>query len=474
MLLTRYYDEPLAQASWLVGCQTTGTAIVIDPNRDVQAYLDAAAGEGMRITHVTETHIHADFVSGARELAQRTGAQLLLSAEGGDDWQYAFGQEPNVRLLHEGDAIRIGNVRLDVVHTPGHTPEHLSFVVTDTPAGPQPMGVFTGDFIFVGDVGRPDLLERAAQIAGTMESSARALFASLQRFKALPDYVQLWPGHGAGSACGKALGAVPSTTLGYEKLVNWGLAATSEAAFVQEVLAGQPEPPAYFADMKRINREGPASLGAMPVPRALPGFSLANALSSGAVVLDLRDAASFAAHHVPGTLNVPYAKLFSTYTGSVVPFGAAIYLLADDAASASVRRAARDLALIGYDHVVGAFGSDALESWVAAGMALGSTPQTSPGSAAHVLGGAQSTLIDVRKRSEFEEGHVPLATNIPLAELVTRLNEVPRDRAVIVHCQGGTRSAIAASVLRAHGVAHVSNMTGGFDAWQVAGLPVAT
>jgi hydroxyacylglutathione hydrolase len=233
MLIKRFYDDKLAQASYLVGCAATGEALVVDPNRDVEQFVEAAEREGMRITHITETHIHADFVSGARELAERTGGTLYLSAEGGDQWQYEFAGDADAVLLKDGDSFRVGNVQIDVLHTPGHTPEHLSFVVTDTAGADRPMGVFTGDFIFVGDVGRPDLLERAAKYAGTMEEGARVLYGSLQKFKtALPDYVQLWPGHGAGSACGKALGAVPQTTLGYEKLFNWGLAAGTEDEFV--------------------------------------------------------------------------------------------------------------------------------------------------------------------------------------------------------------------------------------------------
>ncbi len=243
MLLRRFYDAKLAQASYLVGCQATGEALVVDPNRDANQYIAAAASEGVRITHVTETHIHADFVSGSRELAARTAARLHLSAEGGPEWQYAFMSEAGAVPLRDGSRLDVGRVRVDVLHTPGHTPEHLSFMITDTAATDRPMGVFTGDFIFVGDVGRPDLLEKAAGAAGTMEAHARRLYASLQRFRQLPAWLQLWPGHGAGSACGKALGAVPQTTLGYESVVNWGLAAASEEEFVRGVLDGQPEPP---------------------------------------------------------------------------------------------------------------------------------------------------------------------------------------------------------------------------------------
>ena len=202
MLLKRFYDNGLAQASYLIGCSATGEAIVVDANRDVEQYVRAASDEGLRVTHVTETHIHADFVSGSRELAARTGAKLLLSDEGGPEWRYAFAAAADATLLRDGDSFMVGNIRFDVLHTPGHTPEHLSFLVTDTPATDRPMGAITGDFIFVGDVGRPDLLERAANVAGTMRASAQALFRSIQRFKQLPDSLQIWPGHGAGSACG--------------------------------------------------------------------------------------------------------------------------------------------------------------------------------------------------------------------------------------------------------------------------------
>jgi hydroxyacylglutathione hydrolase len=472
MLLKRIYDDALAQASWLVGCQATGTALVIDPNRDVAQYVRAAEDEGLRITHVTETHIHADFVSGSRELAQAAGAELLLSAEGGPDWQYAFAGEPNVTSLHDGDSFMVGNIRLDVVHTPGHTPEHISFLLTDTPAGDRLMGAFTGDFIFVGDVGRPDLLERAAGIANTMEAGAHTLFASLQRFKALPDYLQIWPGHGAGSACGKSLGAVPSSTLGYEKLVNWGLATTDEDDFVRQVLEGQPEPPAYFAHMKRINREGPHVLGGLPRPNRLAPGPLVEVLARGITVIDTRRAADFAARYVPGTINVPAGRSLSTYAGSVLPFDVPYYLICNEPVTEIAARIARDLTLIGYDRVMGAFGTDAIDQWQKAGRALGTVAQLSPEDVAAQLARGDVCVIDVRKRSEWDEGHVPGAAHIPLAELVARSAEIPTDRPLVMQCQGGGRSSIAASVLRAHGVAAVDNLAGGFTAWTAAGLPV--
>ncbi len=206
MILRRLYQAQLAQASYLVGCSVTGAALIIDPNRDVKQYIDLAAQESLRITAVAETHIHADFVSGARELAQRTGAKLYLSDAGPAAWKYAFAAEAGAAQLHDGDSFHVGSVRVDVMHTPGHTPEHLSLLVTDTSSANEPMGIFTGDFVFVGDVGRPDLLEKAAGVAGSTAQAAQDLFHSIQRVRDLPDYLQIWPGHGAGSACGRALG----------------------------------------------------------------------------------------------------------------------------------------------------------------------------------------------------------------------------------------------------------------------------
>jgi len=272
MFFKRFYDTKLAQASYLIGCQQTGEALVVDPNRDVEQYVTAADAEGLRVTHVTETHIHADFVSGARELAARTGARLLLSDEGDAEWKYAYAAGAKARLLKDGDSFMVGNVRIEALHTPGHTPEHLSFLVTDMPAAAGPWGILTGDFVFVGDVGRPDLLERAAGVGGTMDAAARTLFRSLQRFKLQPDWLQIWPGHGAGSACGKGLSAIPHSTVGYERRFNWAFGVNDEAEFGRMVLAGQPEPPKYFGIMKRLNREGPRLLGGLRPRRTGPAL----------------------------------------------------------------------------------------------------------------------------------------------------------------------------------------------------------
>jgi hydroxyacylglutathione hydrolase len=458
MLLQRFYNDLLAQASYLVGCPATGEALVVDPTRDVDQYVAAAAAAQLRITHVTETHIHADFVSGARELAAATGAALLLSNEGGVDWRYAFAAADHAQLLRDGDQFMVGRVRIDVLHTPGHTPEHVAFLVTDTAAADEPMGMLTGDFIFVGDVGRPDLLERAAHIAGTMDAAARQLFASIARTRQLPDWLQLWPGHGAGSACGKALGAVPSTTLGYERRFNWAFQVADEASFVKEVLAGQPEPPPYFAVMKQIDRDGPA-----PSPRSLPPWIDARAagqlLRGGAFVMDTRPTAQFAAGHMPGSIAVPFGASFLTYAGAVAPHDRDLVVIA---AREEAARAIRALRLIGLDRTVATADTNVIAAYEASGNALARIPLVTPDTLARRGG----TLLDVRGAGEWTVAHHPDATRIVLGELSARVRDIDRDVPVTVVCQSGSRSVIGASILRAAGFDDVCSVAGGIDAWQ--------
>ncbi|HEU4363978.1 MAG TPA: MBL fold metallo-hydrolase, partial [Candidatus Krumholzibacteria bacterium] len=293
MYFRQIFDQKLAQYSYLIGCQATGEAVVVDPMRDIDTYCDIAAQEGLRIVAAADTHIHADYLSGLRELAERPGVTAYASGEGDDDWQFEWlkGSGYAHRILMHGDQFMIGNIRFDVICTPGHTPEHLCFLVTDTASGsPIPVGLLSGDFVFVGDLGRPDLLETAAGQTGTMEASARTLYRSLDRFRALSPSLQLWPAHGAGSACGKALGAMPVSTVGYELAANRALlAATSEAAFVAYILEGQPEPPLYFARMKRDNRGGPRVLGKLPTPKRVAPNKLSDLSGAiGVAVLDTR------------------------------------------------------------------------------------------------------------------------------------------------------------------------------------------
>ena len=466
MILKRFYEERLAQASFLLGCPASGEALVIDPNRDVDRYIDAARAEGLHITAVTETHIHADFVSGSRELAQRAGATLAVSAEGGPDWQYAFTGEPGVKLLRNGDSLRAGEVRLTARHTPGHTPEHLTFLLTDEATSTEPVGAFTGDFIFAGDVGRPDLLERAAGISGTMDTAARQLFRSLLAFRGLPDRLLLWPGHGAGSACGKKLGGMPVTTLGYERLANWAFHIEDEAEFVAKVLEDQPEPPRYFAEMKRVNKSGAES------PRMGPAHlgpeALAAAVDAGVQIIDLRPAADFAAGFVPGTISTPLNKSFLNWAGAVLDGGQEIYLTGEEA---EVREAAAALSLIGLDRVTGWFSPRALDYWRGQHGDLAAIADVA---AVEMLARQKQgdTVLDVRSASEFRAGHIPGALHIPLGRISEAADSLPRDARIVVHCQGGARSPIVLSVLCKMGFREVANFAGGFAEYQRQGLPV--
>jgi hydroxyacylglutathione hydrolase len=476
VLLKRFYDDKLAQASYLVGCEATGEALVVDPNRDAEQYVRAAKADGMRITHVTETHIHADFVSGTRELARRTGASVHLSGEGGSEWQYVYAATDRARLLKDGDVINVGGVRVEARHTPGHTPEHLSFLVTETRTADRPMGMFTGDFVFVGDVGRPDLLERAARVGGTMEAAARTLFRALQEFKRLPDYLQVWPGHGAGSACGKSLSAMPQTTVGYERRFNWALAIAVEDEFVRRVLAGQPDPPKYFAEMKRVNRDGPRVLGEFARPPRIDPARLRDVIAAGAVVVDTRSTADHAAGHVPRTLNIPFNNSFTTRAGWLIPYGRDVYLLAGDgdgAAADVAAAAARDLALIGFDRLAGYFEPGALAAWAEQG-GLATIPQMNAAELAKRLGADSHgvTVVDVREPAEWEAGHIAGAVNVPLGHLADHVAQLERDRPIVLHCQSGGRSSVAASLLRAQGFTNVINLSDGFNGWQRRGLPV--
>ena len=470
MIVQRFYDIRLAQASYLIGCGRTGEAIVVDPNRDAEQYVRAAAREGVRITHVTETHIHADFVSGVRELAARTGATAYLSDEGDAGWKYAFAAADGAVLLKDGSTIRVGNVVLEAMHTPGHTPEHLSFLVTDTAAADEPIAIVTGDFVFVGDVGRPDLLEKAAGVAGSMDGAARELWGSLQRFARLPDWVQVWPGHGAGSACGKGLSAVPHSTVGYEKRFSWAFQARDEAEFVASVLAGQPEPPRYFARMKQVNKAGPRVLGGFATPAHRDDAELHAVIASGATVVDTRATAAYAKAHVPGTVNIPLSRNFTTYAGTLLPYDRDLYFIVDGASA--IGDAVRELALIGLERVAGWWSASAIDAWKASGRALASVPQVEAGELARRMRDGETAVLDVRGRAEWEAGHLPGVRNVPLGALADHLAELPRDRPLVLQCQGGGRSSIAASVLEAAGFTNVINLTGGFGAWEQAGQPV--
>jgi hydroxyacylglutathione hydrolase len=459
MLLKYFYDEQLAQASYMVGCAATGEALVVDPMRDVEPYLAVAAREGLRITQVTETHIHADFVSGSRELAARTGATIYLSDMGPAEWKYTYANEPNIVLVGDGDHWMVGNIRIEVVYTPGHTPEHIAFLITDTAGADAPMGLFSGDFLFVGDVGRPDLLEEAAGMVGTKESGARNLFHTVERSKALPDYLQVWPAHGAGSACGKALGAIPSSTLGYEKRFNPAYQLDDEQTFIDWLLSGQPEAPRYFAQMKHVNKVGPALLSELPPMQQFDRAAIDAALSNGDLVVDLRPQEAFRAAHVPGSLSVPATTaMYSTYIGWFVDYNRPTYLvLPDDADCTAILKTLR---AIGIDNVPGYLPASAI------GAPIASLPAVSVAELAEHIAADDTLVLDVRGRSEYAEVHLPHAMHIPLGFIPQRLAAIPRDRPIIVHCASGYRSQIGASLLRCAGFDNVAALVDAGGEWQ--------
>ena len=461
MLLKYFYDEKLAQASYLLGCAKTGEALVIDPMRNIAPYLRAAEKEGLRITRVTETHIHADFVSGSRELAAATGAIIYLSDMGDAEWKYAYADDPRVILVRDGDSFMLGNIKVDVLHTPGHTPEHIAFQITDN-AADRPMGVFTGDFLFVGDVGRPDLLEEAAGYKGTKVAGARRQFRTVQQFKSLPDYLQIWPGHGAGSACGKALGAIPSTTLGYEKLFNPAFQFEDEDAFVRWLLDGQPEPPKYFAQMKKVNKLGPILLNQLPAPINFDRRMLDAVIQDGGQVFDLRNRGQFAFAHAPGTVNVPADNnAYVTWLGWLVDYERPLYLLLPSVEAE--QEVLTDLRSIGIDYVPGYFSPDVVAH----------NTQAMPVITAQDLAGRleqggtynRITIIDVRGKSDYAARHILGARHIPLGYLLDRLDEIPRTGTVVTHCATGYRSQIACSLLRANGFDNVLALNESEECW---------
>ena len=467
MLFRQIPDPHLAQYAYLIGCQKTGEALLVDPERDIDRYLEIAEEEGLRITHVAETHIHADFLSGARQFVEE-GVKVYLSAEGGDDWQYGWTEMDgyDITLLRDGDTFKVGNIEIEAVHTPGHTPEHLSFLVTDHGGGAdEPMGLLSGDFLFVGDLGRPDLLETAAGEVGAREPAAQALFDSVQKVRDLSPFLQVWPGHGAGSACGKALGAVPHSTFGYEWKHNPAIqtAKTGQGAFVQTILEGQPEPPLYFARMKRQNRDGVPLLDALPQPKPLAAADLDRlADDDAATVIDTRSQSAYLRGHVPGSILAPFGKSFTTLAGSYVEPDAALYLVIEEE---DLEQAVRDLVRIGLDDVRGFVEPQTLRAW---GHGNDKRRMLKSIDFDELDGRRHYTnveILDVRRQDEWDRKHIPGARHIPHVRLAEHLDELPRDKTILVHCQSGARAAAAAALLESNGF-YVTHVGDKFPNWK--------
>ena len=463
MYFQHVYDKTLAQASYFIGCQKAGVAAVIDPKRDIDTYLEIAKQNNMQITHVFETHIHADFLSGARELAAVTGAKMYLSDEGGEGWEYEFAHEG----LKHGQQLMVGNLKIDVLHTPGHTPESISFLLTDTPASKEPVMLFTGDFVFVGDIGRPDLLEKAAGMVGTQDKGAEQMYQSINLFANLPEFIQVWPGHGAGSACGKALGAVPSTTVGYEKKRNWAFSyGTNKAGFIDFLLTDQPEPPKYFAKMKELNKVDRPLLTEVPTIKELSAADLKAATAKGIKLIDTRNKQDFEKGFIEGSINIQGNNSFATWMGWFVSYNEQFILVASPSQMDDLTR---KLMRIGLDNIYG-FVDAAKINELSDAPLLTSTMVT----ISDVKANTTAEVIDLRGVAEYNSGHIAGATNVFVGTLLQNLAKVPKDKPVIIHCQGGDRAAIGYSLLVKEGYTNVSNYSPGMNEWIKEGQAVVS
>ena len=453
MLLERFYDEDLSHASYFIGCQASGEAIVIDPRRDIHVYTELAQRRGMKIVAVTETHIHADYLSGTREL-QNMGATAYVSKEGGVDWTYGFDAE----LIGHGDTITIGNLTLEARHTPGHTPEHLMFLLTDGAFSDEPGYAFTGDFVFAGDLGRPDLLDEAAGGKDTRFGGAQDQFDSLAcEFVTLPDYVQVYPAHGAGSPCGKALGAVPSSTVGYEKHNAWWAPFVKNGdreGFVNQLLDGQPDAHAYFARMKTENRDGPAVIGEVKDLVEYTSAELAPLVETAeVVVVDPRHHSAVHAGAVSGSLNIPGPD-------KAASFGAWAYDPQKDSTPLVILASGLDEARDMRDHLV-RVGIDTVVGYVTD---MDGLPEYVPTVIPFEDVTEDDYLLDVRGRGEFNSGHIPGARNINGGRVLWRTQDLPQDARIVSYCQSGVRNSVAASALRRAGF-EVAELEGSYQKW---------
>lgn len=466
MFFQHIYDKSLAQASYFIGCQKAGVAAVIDAKRDVDTYIEIAKQNNMKITHIFETHIHADFLAGSRELAALTGADMYLSDEGGEGWKYEFPHKG----VKDKDVIKLGNLLFEILHTPGHTPESISLLLTDTPASMEPVMLFTGDFVFVGDVGRPDLLEKAAGMKGTQEIGAKQMYESIKKFDALADFIQVWPGHGAGSACGKSLGSVPSTTVGYEKARNWAFQYDKdEKGFIKYLLTDQPEPPKYFAKMKSLNKIDRPLLTAVPKLKQLSPTELKEAIVKGIKVIDSRVKTDFAAGFIPGSINIEGNNSFATWAGWFLNYEEQFILLADES---QLDDLTRKLMRIGLDNIYGYVPST--KTWLETGGSLEKANVITLAEFKPLLADKDLEIIDVRNATEFNAGHIDGAKHVFVGTILDNLDKISKDKKVVIHCQSGARAAIAYSLLAKNGYKNVLNYSGGMNEWINEGNPIVS
>lgn len=455
LIFEQFYLGCLAHASYLVG--SDGIAAVIDPQRDVEIYLEAAAQHGLKIAHIIETHLHADFVSGHQELAQRTGAAIYLGEGSGATFPHD--------AVRDGDAIEFGRCRLDFLRTPGHTLESVSIQVTDLDRPAAPAAVFTGDTLFIGDVGRPDLSD-----THTPQELAGLLYDSLhQKLMPLADSVVVYPAHGAGSMCGRNISADRSSTMGRERATNYALQPMSRERFIETMTQDLPARPEYFRRDVDANRHGAAALEDLPPLASLEPAEVERRRRSGATVLDTRPAAAYISGHVPESIQIGLGGQFASWAASVIGLDREIVLVAEDGKAAEEARLR--LARVGIEKVTGAL-SDGIAGWARAGMPMAQTEQiTVQDLHAELAAGPDLAVLDVRRKGEWNAGHIGRARLMPLDQLTNEIGQLDKSRPVAVHCKSGYRSLIACSVLEAAGFSRVANILGGYDAWAAAGLP---
>jgi hydroxyacylglutathione hydrolase len=459
MYLKQFYLGCLAHASYMIGCR--GEAAVVDPQRDVDLYIEEAAKQNLVIRHVIETHLHADFVSGHRELAQRTGAKIYFGAKAGAKFEHV--------AVHEGDEIRMNEVVLRFLETPGHTPESISVLVIDTSRSQDPEAVLTGDTMFIGDVGRPDLLGAvmpASELAGMLYDS---IHTKLMR---LPDSTVVYPAHGAGSMCGRNISKETSSTIGEQRRMNYAVAPMSRDEFIRMMTADLPEAPAYFSLDAKLNREGPSLVADLPAPRALTAQEFESLAKQKSLILDTRPADQYGTGHIPGSLNIGLTGQFATWAGSLIPLGTPILIVAES--EDRVREARIRLARVGHENVIGYLDGGIL-GWHQAGNPLATTEQITVDELdRRIKERAVDQVIDVRKPGEWSAGHIKVATHFPLNHLAEDSPKLNRQNSIAAICGGGYRSSMATSILEQQGFTRVTNVIGGMSAWQNAKLETIT
>jgi hydroxyacylglutathione hydrolase len=461
MILETVEAEGLAHLSYLLGDDSVGVCAVIDPRRDVSVYLDLSRQHHTRITHILETHIHADFVSGSRELAAQTGAPIYVGASG----DYRFEHQS----LKEGDTLQLGSLCLQVLHTPGHTPEHICYLVSGGKGAQEPWALFTGDTLFAGEVGRPDLLGH-----GTEDRLARQLYHTLhEKLLKRGDEVEIYPAHGEGSPCGGSIGDRRTSTIGYERQHSPKLQAKSEDEFMKQVLGSLPEPPFYYTRMKKVNAEGPPVLGCLPHLQPLDAKRFRDAMRApNSLVLDTREIEAFGGAHIEGALNIALRDEFPIWAGWMLQPEQRLLLV--PAEEEDLDEVQRHLLRIGIENV-GGFLLQGMRGWIEAGLPFQRLPQLSVHElkerAVNGYDGLQ--VLDVRRDDEWQQGHIPSARHIYAPHLPEHLYELDREKPVATYCGSGFRASIAASLLQRSGFREVYNIPGSMKAWRAAGYPLS-